>query len=379
MAIKRVIYVSTSRYPTEKAYGITIKYTMSALEQFGFNCQIVDFRELITERLARLLNCRIAKILKVISFRLGLSRAVFNLKRLIVSITARHLFTDTSYTLWTRDPMIALAVNFSRKPLNTVIEIHQVPHLLDKLLLRSVSLRQSVILAPISLDLQNRLLQSRLNFKDTSVILCPMGVPKEFFKAKTNRTRIDAKKITMTYVGSLTSNGVDQGIKNILCYIQNHNSKMIKPQIDFHLYGLSATEELEIKKSFHKEFENQSIVCEKRQQHRTLLPKLQKADVFLLPYPEGDFFNARFPLKALEYAALARPIMVSDTPSHRNIFTDREVWFFNQQSYEDFENTLNMLLANQEATSKKVTLAYIKAENFTYRRRVENIVDKFQK
>ncbi len=378
MASRSIIYVSTARYPTEKAYGVTIKYTMSALELIGYNCQIVDFGALTTRRQAIFLHCRMVRILKEFSSHLGLGRVVFNLKRLKVAIAARHLFSDDGHTLWTRDPLIALIVNMTRKPSNTVIEVHQVPHLLDKILMRSVNVKQSVILAPISIDLQNRLSQSRFNFAAPSIILCPMGVPDEFFKLKTKRTRINVKNITMTYVGGLTSNGVDQGLKNIIACIQNYNRNLIEPRINLHLYGLSATEEFEIRKSFPKEFENQSLVCEKRQPHRFLVPKLQKSDVFLLPYPEGDYFNARFPLKALEYAALARPIMVSDTPSHRNIFNEKEVWFFNQQSCEDFQITLKMLLDNEETTSEKVKLAYAKAENFTYRRRVEKIVDKFQ-
>ncbi len=377
MEIKSIIYVSTARFPTEKAYGITIKYTMRALQLFGYNCRVVDFRALATRRLATLFDYRSVQILKEFSFQLGFGRLVFNLKRLTVAMAARHLFMDGGKILWTRDPLIAFIVNLTRKPANTVIEVHQVPHLLDKLLMRRLSMKPSVILAPISIDLQNRLSQSRFNFTASSIILCPMGVPEEFFKPKTRRTRLNAKKITLTYVGGLTSNGVDQGIKHIIFCIQSHNRKLIEPLIDFHLFGLSATEELELRKSFPDEFKNQSIVCEKRQPHRTLVPKLQEADVFLLPYPEGDFFNVRFPLKALEYAALARPIMVSDTPSHRNIFNQREVWFFNQQSCEDFQITLKKLIDNEEATSKKVKLAYAKAENFTYRRRVEKIVEKF--
>ena len=377
MEIKSIIYVSTARFPTEKAYGITIKYTMGALQLFGYNCRVVDFRALTTRRLVTLFDYRLVQILKKFSFQLGFQRVVFNLKRLKVSIAARHLFMDEGQTLWTRDPLIAFIVNLTRKPSNTVIEVHQIPHLLDKLLMRSISMRPSVILAPISIDLQNRLLQSRFNFTASSIILCPMGVPEEFFKPKTRRTSLNARKITMTYVGGLRSNGVDQGIQNIIYCIQSYNRKLIEPRIDFHLYGLNATEELELRKSFPNEFKNQSIVCEKRQPHRTLVPKLQKADVFLLPYPEGDFFNVRFPLKALEYAALARPIMVSDTPSHRNIFNEKEVWFFNQRSCEDFQITLKMLIDNEDTTSEKVKLAYAKAENFTYRRRVEKIVEKF--
>ena len=41
MLKRRIIYISTVRYPTEKAYGVTIKYTMKALDELGF--QTFDF------------------------------------------------------------------------------------------------------------------------------------------------------------------------------------------------------------------------------------------------------------------------------------------------------------------------------------------------
>ena len=204
-----------------------------------------------------------------------------------------------------------------------------------------------------------------------------MGVPEEFFKARTIRSSVDIQNIRMTYVGGLTSNGIDQGVKEIIGCIQNLNNQSNTYHIGLHLYGLSQAEEIEIRHVFPNEFENQSILCEKRQAHETLIPKLQDTDIFLLPYPDGDFFKARFPLKALEYAALARPIMVSDTPSHRNIFLDEEVWFFQDHSCESFKLALRMLLENEEIASRKIELAFTKAKNYTYAQRVAEIVNRF--
>ena len=377
MATKSIIYVSPVRYPTEKAYGVTIKYTMAALELFGYECKVVDFQALTASRFSQCFRNQYMKKLNRLIDHLGFGRLLFNLKRLLVALVARQQFSRESQILWTRDPLIALTLNLTRKPSSTVIEVHQVPHFLDKILMRSASARQSVILAPISIDLQNRLLQSRFNFSAQSIILCPMGVPEEFFKARTIRSSVDIQNIRMTYVGGLTSNGIDQGVKEIIGCIQNLNNQSNTYHIGLHLYGLSQAEEIEIRHVFPNEFENQSILCEKRQAHETLIPKLQDTDIFLLPYPDGDFFKARFPLKALEYAALARPIMVSDTPSHRNIFLDEEVWFFQDHSCESFKLALRMLLENEEIASRKIELAFTKAKNYTYAQRVAEIVNRF--
>ncbi len=350
---------------------------MAALQQVGYKCQVFDYYDLLGRKIQRHFKSKSLVALRKFGLDFLPRRTVFNLKRLLMSLAARHLFAKNDYILWTRDPLMALILNLTQKLPNTVIEVHQVPHFLDKIFMRIVSVKESVLLAPISLELKNRLLKSRLNFNAQSIILCPMGVPDEFFDAKTERVKFNKKSITITYVGGLKSNGFDQGIKEIIGFIRNFNNQSNEVHLNFHLYGISTPEESEIRKLFPHEINNYSIKCEPRQPHETLIPKLQKTDIFLLPYPEGVYFNARFPLKALEYAALARPIMVSDTPSHRNIFDEKEVWFFNQRSYENFVSTLKMLLDNEDIVAVKVALAYEKAENFTYRRRIEKILERF--
>ena len=76
------------------------------------------------------------------------------------------------------------------------------------------------------------------------------------------------------------------------------------------------------KYKFSKLSRSDQLFIYPRQSHEILLTQLIHSDAFILPYPDGIFFEDRFPLKALEYAALRRPILVSDTVSHRNIFSD---------------------------------------------------------
>jgi glycosyltransferase involved in cell wall biosynthesis len=109
--------------------------------------------------------------------------------------------------------------------------------------------------------------------------------------------------------------------------------------------------------------------------HNELIPKLRKCDAFILPYPEGNYFRNRFPLKALEYAALFRPILVTDTIAHRNIFDSSEVWFYSPENCLHLSNSINDLISDKGKVLKKLQNAYAKAQAHTYSRRVQDILD----
>jgi glycosyltransferase involved in cell wall biosynthesis len=182
--------------------------------------------------------------------------------------------------------------------------------------------------------------------------------------------------VKVAYVGGLYSNGVDQGIKDIISLVLDLNRVSKSYQFELKLFGTSESEEDELMKLFSKQIYSNVISSERRQLHSDLIPSLLKFDIFLLPYPKGDYFNDRFPLKALEYAALQRPIVASDTPSHRNIFGEDEVFYFNLESKENFHKALMDAVNNRELSSWKIALAYAKAQSYTYTNRVRKIVQR---
>ena len=377
MDTNEVIYLSPVRYPTDKAYGVTIRYTMASLENLGFQIKVIDPQWIINQGYSSVLDVRFTQTLKRLVKSGNFSRSNYNLVRLMVALTARHLFKNQKEILWTRDPLIALMVNLLRRTSNIVIEIHQNPHLIDKILLKVLSRKNRTILAPISLELHNKMKRSRLNFSMQNVVLCPMGVPDEFLKSASPRDKVNYRKVKVAYVGGLRSTGVDQGIKELIKFIIKINLTSDLCQFELKLFGLSEAEENELKTDFLLQIGENVISSERRQVHGDLIPKLLKCDIFLLPYPESDFFNARFPLKALEYAALRRPIVASSTPSHRNIFQNEEVFYFRLGSCEDFHRALLEAAMNEELVSKKIELAFAKATDHSYVNRVLRVINRF--
>ncbi len=143
MEKNKVIYVSPVRYPTEKAYGITIKYTMASLENEGFEIQVVDPIVLINQVNLSGVDARLRRQL-IKKFNRGMnSRYNFNLSRLLVALNSLSQFRNRREILWTRDPLIAMVINLFRRTAHTIVEIHQNPHIVDKILLRFLNFKNS--------------------------------------------------------------------------------------------------------------------------------------------------------------------------------------------------------------------------------------------
>jgi hypothetical protein len=139
------------------------------------------------------------------------------------------------------------------------------------------------------------------------------------------------------------------------------------------MVGLSETEIEEIKE--YLKSQNKFLDCiflSTRVEHSLVPNLMQKCEYLVLPYPNVEFHAARFPLKSLEYAASFRTILASDTIGHRNIFSDEEVYFYDQQD----RFSIHKVLKSIEVESKlkkyvKSIKAHEKALGNTYSRRAE--------
>jgi glycosyltransferase involved in cell wall biosynthesis len=245
---------------------------------------------------------------------------------------------------------------------------------IDKLILRVVQRSGKLAIAPISLELEKSLKKSWFNFDQTKMIFSPMAVPDSFFGEKSRIFLEDKNNITLSYVGSLYSTGYDQKIVDLIRCIEKINSQFPSRKIKFELFGI----ENELIPMLENKFRDMKLKgllnINPRDLHENLIPKLRACDVFILPYPDGVFFRNRFPLKALEYAALFRPIFVTDTTSHRNIFNDEEVWFYKQGDCLELGNALMKLNLNSNETQLKLEAAYAKASKHKYSARVNKIL-----
>jgi glycosyltransferase involved in cell wall biosynthesis len=250
-------------------------------------------------------------------------------------------------------------------------------NLLDRLIIKNLWNIDRIILAPISQSLTDAI----ESFKPKTIRLklsqSPMAVSDAFLNASFDFISPNMGDLRIGYIGSVFSAGHNQRIPEVIeCMLNISHSLNIKK---FNASFLGIEKELipHLKNKFFKVVNLGILTLEGRQSQITLLPKLKNCNLFILPYPEGKYFENRFPLKALEYASLNRPILVSDTISHRNIFCDSEVWFYDPNDCQSLKTEILKILNNPKSAQEKSKLALRKAKKFSYINRVKSILGEF--
>jgi glycosyltransferase involved in cell wall biosynthesis len=374
----KITFFSVVRYPTEKAYGVTIFYSMQALEELGHQVSIISpdnlntFGEILNKK--RFLNFILYKIIN--NKQKLFPKWVFILQRLIIARLSIYAIPNTNEILWVRDPLIGL-LNF-RRPFcrKVVLEIHQPLKLIEKAMLKIIGSSNKLIIAPISLNLYSSLNNSKFRFDKNSIVLSPMGVPNSFFIKNNfkNESAMLFNEFRIGYVGGAYSAGVDQSIDSLIICIGQFNNIHSSTRATLSIFGLEEEILTRFQLQFRNLIDNQILFLYARQNHDKLISKLQECNLFILPYPEGKYHKSRFPIKAMEYAALSRPILVTNTVSHRNIFESSEVWFYDPLRCESLHNAMLDIKNDLSLTKNKIELVYDKSLNFTYQKRVMNIL-----
>jgi hypothetical protein len=252
----KITFFSVVRYPTEKAYGITIFYTMQALEELGHKVSIISpdnlnsFGKMSTKR--HYLNYLLYRLIKISSNERINSKWVFILQRLIISRLSKYTIPNKTEILWTRDPLIGL-FNFRRAICRkVVIEIHQPLNLIEKAMLKVIQFSKKLIIAPISIDLYNSLNDSKFYFDKNLIVMCPMGVPKSFFIKSdiSSDQNVPFREFKIGYVGGAYSAGIDQNISSLISCIGEYNTKSDNVKSTLSIFGLEA----DILSSFQDKF-----------------------------------------------------------------------------------------------------------------------------
>jgi glycosyltransferase involved in cell wall biosynthesis len=377
----KIVYFSVVRYPTEKAYGVTVFYTMQALEELGHQpivispSNFVEFGEnsgkkLVLDFLWKKINVKYSKVFLI-------DKIIFILKRINAAMLSKYLIPVETEILWARDPLIGLFTYRKIRYKSFILEVHQPLNLFEKFAIKILQHQNRIILAPISIELWNHLVTSKFHFTKKEMVFSPMGVPNSFF-IKTENPRISGQsgRFNIGYVGGIKSSGVDQDIFSLITCFKNFDFQSSNLMPILSIYGVEPESIPIIEFQFPELVSTRALVLEIRQNHEVLLPKLRECNAFILPYPEGNYFKNRFPLKALEYAALRRPILATETISHLNIFTNSEVWFYEPGNCRSLFEAIMRIIQDSAEVKTKIDLAFKKAQSHSYKKRVSAILDK---
>ena len=377
----RIVYFSVVRYPTEKAYGVTVFYTMQALGELGHQpivispSNFVEFGENSAKKLV--LNFLWKKINVKHSKVFFINKIIFIFKRIIAAMLSKYLIPVETEILWTRDPLIGLLTYRKIRYKCIILEVHRPLNLFEKFASKILQHKNRIILAPISVELWKHLTTSKFLFTKNEIVLSPMGVPNSFFvKTENPEASVQSDRFNIGYVGGIKTSGFDQDIFSLITCFKNSNFQSSNLKFVLSIYGVESESIPIIESQFPELISTRALVLEIRQNHEVLLPKLRECDAFILPYPEGDFFKNRFPLKALEYAALRRPILATETISHLNIFTNSEAWFYKPGNCISLFEAIMRIIQSPAEVKTKIDLAFKKAQSHSYKKRVTDILDK---
>jgi len=362
-----IYFLSLTHFPTKKAYGVTISGTHLAAVASGFKAEVIAPNSLEGSNLRSksLLICMRALRFLYRGVPALISKLAFAAHRVLFCLVIKtQLAPNPLDVFWIRD--LSLAEFLSRHfPNNRVIlEVHQLQSRAN--LIRMGKLSNDVILGPISEAISKQLEVWRGN---KVAIQLSMGVSEAFFSTTTLETR--TFEYDIGYFGSYKSGGHEQGIDSVLVQLIPRLKTDCNFRVLFAGVGREGVNSLRKIGSSEGLMDRVDIV--EHLEHSLVADEMRRCRTLLLPYPEGTFFEGRFPIKALEYAATKRPILCSRTKSHTNLFGDHHVWFYEFGDPTGLLNAFDNVRANQILAAKKVDRAFDLAREHTYFERVNKV------
>jgi glycosyltransferase involved in cell wall biosynthesis len=176
------------------------------------------------------------------------------------------------------------------------------------------------------------------------------------------------KKI-ITYSGALFEN---KGIEEILYCASRYEDYLflfiggVQKQIEkYQSY---------IQSQFQKKLSN--VIFTGYLKHDRIGLYLKASDILLAPYPKKGYTEYHLSsIKLIEYMASKAPVIASDLPSIREVFSEEEVTFVRPDDREDLHEKIKLVFDDYEKAKRKADTAYKKIEDFSWTKRTEKIID----
>lgn len=401
----KLIYIANARMPTEKAHGLQIMQMLSAFsnsryplchpraggilnEKEKIKSEIknskVEVELLIPRRLNNIKtdiyefynvknSFKIKKLLCLDLSKLGFDGTAigFLIQTLSFAISVIfYLLFKKADIIYSRDITVLMPFIFSKKKL--FFESHDAP---GYFFIYKPILRRADGIITITDGLKNFLTENGISKE--KIIIAPDGADFEKFNIDISKEEAREKlnlfrdKKIILYSGHLyewkgtdtlfeTARKFSSAAKELLFVFVGGTEKDIK----------------NFKEKAEKENLN-NIFIAGRAPHNEIPLWLKAADILVLPNSGKEKISAFYtsPLKMFEYMAARRPIIASDLPSIREILNDLNAIFAEADNPNSFFEAIKKILQNEELSAKIADKAYYDAENYTWSKRAQKIIN----
>ena len=367
---KRIIFLLPVAYPTTKAYGVSIGRTVKALELKGTTAEIwanskSDFDQ-FGNRIIRIGESNPTVLITFLSSKFKFMRTLafllLNFKTATNTTKNIQNANSESTLIVVRELVLAAFLIFHPKVKRVLIELHQFPTYKTELITRMLCISTRIELATIS-EQHKTVWEKKIGNKKIS--LTPMGVSSEFFNA---RKSIALDTIRIVYVGKATSGGHDNGLLELIPNLKCIQRKFPKAVIT--LVGLEDDFWVKLKEiALNENLDLGRIKYHPHVPHSEVPNYLMNQDFGLIPYPSNRYHNSRFPIKALEYAAMGLILLVRANSSNTPILPEKVANYFSAEKEASLSGVIQDLIADPERMRTSMKFAERWALDYTYEKR----------
>ncbi|MFA6527991.1 MAG: glycosyltransferase family 4 protein [Candidatus Gracilibacteria bacterium] len=351
----KIDYITNLRIPSTKANSIQVMQNCEAFKNAGVDIALsIPFR-FGTKKESKINNAwdyycitnrfKIRHLCSIDLFPLGSCSAVFHLQSFTFHLSVFFLFLfKKTQIIYTREPWIGLFLFYKK---NKIIELHNFPiRNFGKKVYKFLLKRFDKIIV-ISKGLEHEVKDL---LPEAKVLVAPDGVKVELFDLDITREEARKKlgipvegKIVL-YSGSLQKWKGVSVLLNAFEKIDNVKLYIIGSSLDCC--------DLEIVT------DRKDTVFKGHVSYPEIPIYLKAADVLVLPNTGDSSISAKYtsPLKAFEYMASGRPIVVSNLPSLMEIFNNENSYIFEAGNSNDLAAKI------QEAFDDPMRVKYPKGD-----------------
>ena len=384
----KILFVVTSAFPTQKAYGVTTRESMLAAKNLGHKVYSLSLKSNYSDsdydEIANSLNYfkinKTINILKNISFRSTnyFSRAAWIIMQdLLLKFNYKVINKIESDLIWCRDERTAKTLRKLFPTTTIVVEIHTKPknRILNKLV--KVSKKNSLLLAPINQNLMD-LLKINFDFKRciagmsiSSDLLANEEAVFKFMESINDRRKKEDFKIG--YVGKFFPGGFSKGYEDLIDLAVFYKVNEVERLIS--VAGGLENEVKEVEKKLASlNLNSKNIEITGHLRHSDSLAKVESLDIVVLPEPRDPNYLGS-PLKSYEACALGRILVVAECKINRDQFGDEEfIYWYRSKSVESLANVIDLALMDK-LLCEKILKQIEFARRHTWEVRVKNVLD----
>ncbi len=378
--IKKILYITDVRLPTEKAHGIQIMKSCEAFSRAGIEVELVipnrsnpikqdSFEYYEVEKTFKIIR---VKSLNFLKFEKILGPFAFRIQALSFIKNLPKIAPNPETLIYTRS--VGIARSMALKGLKVAYEAHIWPE--NYTWLHKAMLRFVTYIICNSKGTENE--YKKAGYKNTLSV--PNGVDLKKFSGVQKsvellkKLNLPADKKIIMYTGHLYEwKGVDTILETAMLCLNY-------PQIVFVLVG-GTDKDINIYKNKIEASGLNNIILSGHREQRDIPMYLACADVLLLPNVPVSIESEKYtsPIKMFEYMASGKPIVASDLPSIREILNSDNAILVKPADPKELVVGIKKALENEEHTKNMVGKALWDVQNFTWEKRAQKILERISK